>query len=426
MTFHSSRPDVVVIGAGAAGIAAAREVLAGGLSCQVLEARRRLGGRAHTDACGTPDPLDLGCEWLHSADRNVLVDVARRHGYSVDQRDPPWRKRHVQRGFDEADQEIFAAEQDAYWERLEDAARTAQETGFDRPASEFLDPHARFNGFIDAISTFYNGAPLDRVSVLDFDRYEDSSIDWRVEGGYGAMIAALGADLPVRLGCRVMSVETQGRTIRVDTDQGALDTDNVIVTVPTSVLAAGNIRFDAALDHHLHAAAGLPLGVADKLFLRMEQPEAFECDTRLIGSPERRDTGTYTLRSRGRNLVEGYFGGDYARHLEAGGLPAFVDAAQREMADAFGSDISCKLTPIIATGWASDPLSLGSYSHALPGHSDDRAALATPMDGRLFFAGEATSRNFFSTAHGAWEEGTRVGRILALAARTKSANAGSR
>ncbi len=189
------------------------------------------------------------------------------------------------------------------------------------------------------------------------------------------------------------------------------------------MLAAGAIRFEPALDDHMQAAAGLPLGVADKLFLRMEEPEAFPPDTRLIGSPERRDTGTYTLRSHGRSLVEGYFGGDYARHLEAGGLPAFADAARREIADAYGADLGHKLTPIVATGWARDPFSLGSYSHALPGHADDRATLATPVEGRIYFAGEATSRNFFSTAHGAWEEGTRVGRALAHAGRANAAGA---
>ena len=423
MTLHSSRPDVVVIGAGAAGIAAAREVLAGGLTCQVLEARMRLGGRAHTDACGTPDRLDLGCEWLHSANRNVLAELARKLGYGLDKRDPPWRKRHPQRGFTDADQDLFAAEQGAFWQRLDEAGCAARRTGVDRPASELLDPHARFNGFIDAVSTYYNGAPLDRVSVIDFDRYEDTGEDWRVEGGYGAMIAALGADLPVRLGCWVTAVDARGRTIRVATDQGDLDADRVIVTVPTSVLAAGAIRFHPALDDHLQAAAGLPLGVADKLFFRMEEPEIFAPDTRLIGSPERRDTGTYTLRSRGRDLVEGYFGGDYARHLEAGGLPAFVDAARREMNEAYGSDIGRTLTPIVATRWARDPLSLGSYSHALPGHSDGRAVLATPVDNRIYFAGEATSRHFFSTAHGAWEEGTRAGRALTQAGRAKPADA---
>ena len=417
MTFHSLRPDVVVIGAGAAGIAAAREALARGFSVQVVEARQRLGGRAHTDYCGTRYPLDLGCEWLHSADRNVLAKLAPQHGFTLDKRDPPWRKRSPQRGFEEAEQARFDAEQGEFWRRLEEAGDEARQTGHDRPASELLDANARYNGFIDAISTYYNGAPLDRVSVVDFDRYLDTEENWRVVGGYGAMIAALGAELPVRFGCRVLAVDATGRSIRVDTDQGSLETGRVIVTVSTSLLASGGIRFDPALDEHMQAAAGLPLGVADKLYFRLLEPEAFEPDTRLIGSLHRRDTGTYTIRSGGRDLVEGYFGGDYARHLEGGGLPAFVDAARHELTEAYGSDLGAKLTPVVATCWARDPLSMGSYSHALPGHADARAVLATPVDDRIFFAGEATSRHFFSTAHGAYEEGLRAARALTVSGR---------
>ena len=412
MTFHSSRADVVIVGAGSAGISAGRAARARGLSVLLLEARARLGGRAHTDACGTPYALDLGCEWLHSADRNVCAALARELGRRIDKRDPPWRKRQPQRGFDFEDQDVFSEEQAGVYRRLDKAAEEAERTGQDRPASELLDPGARFNGLTDAISTYYNGAPLERVSVVDFGRYADTEEDWRIEGGYGALLAAAASDLPVRLGCRVRTIDHSGATIRVLTDRGNVEASHVIVTVPTGVLAAGAIRFTPALDDHLHAAAHLPLGVADKLYLRLTDPEAVVPDTRLIGSVARRDTGSYTLRPSGRDLVEGYFGGDYARELEKGGLPAFADAARREIADAYGHDFAGTLVPVVATGWASDPLSMGSYSHALPGHAGAREVLARPVDSRLFFAGEATSRHFFSTAHGAFEEGKRAAMSL--------------
>ena len=149
--------------------------------------------------------------------------------------------------------------------------------------------------------------------------------------------------------------------------------------------------------------------------MRLADPDAVAPDTRLIGSVTRRDTGSYTLRPRGRDLVEGYFGGDYARELEKGGLPAFADAARREIADAYGHDFASALVPVVASGWAGDPFALGSYSHALPGHADARTVLAQPVDDRLFFAGEATSRHFFSTAHGAFEEGMRAAEAVAAA-----------
>ena len=299
--------------------------------------------------------------------------------------------------------------------RLDEAAVEAERTRGDRPASDLLDPAARFNGLTDAISTYYNGAPLERVSVVDFGRYVDTEEDWRVEGGYGAMFVAAAAGLQVRLGCHVTAIDHSGATIRIETSHG-LSSKRRTRSSPCrpSVLASGAIRFTPALDDHLHAAAHLPLGLADKLYMRLADPEAVAPDTRLIGSVTRRDTGSYTLRPRGRDLVEGYFGGDYARELEKGGLPAFADAARREIADAYGHDFAGALVPVVASGWAGDPLAMGSYSHALPGHADARAVLASPVDGRLHFAGEATSRHFFSTAHGAFEEGTRA--ALAVAA----------
>lgn len=408
----SSIVDVAIVGAGAAGIAAARTARALGRSVLLLEARERVGGRAHTaEHAGVA--LDLGCEWLHSADRNVCAALARDLGLHLDKREPPWRKRQEQRGFGFADQDAFAAEQAAFYQRLDDAAAEAERSGTDGPAAGLLDPEARFNALTDAISTYYNGAPLDRVSLVDFGRYVDTEQDWRVGCGYGTFFARVAADLSVRLGCRVTAIDHSGTTIRLETSGGTVVAESVIVTVPTAVLAAGAIAFAPALDDHLHAATHLPLGVADKLYMRLSDPRAVSPDTRLIGAVDRRDTGSYTLRPRGRDLVEGYFGGDYARELEKGGLPAFADAARGEIAAAFGHDLADGLEPVVSTAWAADPLAGGSYSHALPGHADDRAVLARSVDGRLHFAGEATSRHFFSTAHGAYEEGVRAGRAAA-------------
>ena len=149
----------------------------------------------------------------------------------------------------------------------------------------------------------------------------------------------------------------------------------MIVTAPSAVLASGAIAFDPPLDGHMAAAAGLPLGLANKLFLALDDAEAFAPNTRLIGAPDRVDTGTYTLRPRGRALVDGYFGGDHARDLEKGGLAAFADAARQEITAALGHDIGARLKPIVATAWAGDPFAMGSYSHALPGHAAARAGL---------------------------------------------------
>ncbi len=407
-------PEVVVIGAGAAGIAAARELRRLGRSVLVLEARDRVGGRAHTVPYGSHAPLDLGCEWLHSADCNVLADTAARLGFTLDRSDPPWRRPSYPAAPSASDADASREAYGAFDERLARAAEAAERSGHDHAAADLLEPGGRWNGFIGAISTYYNGAPPERVSVVDYGRYRDTEHDWRVEGGYGGLVAALGAGLPLRLGCAVTAVDATGRRLRIETAEGTLETDQLVVTVPASVLASGAIRFGPSFDDHLAAAAGLPLGVADKLYFALEGAEEFQLDTRLATSGAETDTGSYTLRPRGRPVVEGYFGGDYARALEAGGLDAFAAAALEEIAQAMGTGFCRRLTPILATAWARDPLSLGSYSHALPGRADARAVLARPVDRRVIFAGEATSPHFFSTAHGAFETGLAAARALTV------------
>ncbi len=416
MTLHSHRPDVVVVGAGAAGIAAGRELVRLGRSVLILEARDRVGGRAHTVPHAKAAPLDLGCEWLHSADRNCLAAAAPDLGFALDTSEPPWRRATHAGSRGAPDQAAFSAAYDAYEERLAAAASAAERSGQDRAAATLLEPNGRWNGLIGAISTYYNGAPPERVSVIDYGRYCDTERDWRVVGGYGALIATMAAGLPIRLACPVTAIDITAPRVRVVTAAGIVDAEQVIVTVPTSVLAAGAIRFSPALDGHLAAAAGLPLGVADKLYFRLDGAGEFEPDTRIAGTAGRMDTGAYTLRPSGRPMVEGYFGGDYARALEEGGLRAFAAAALEEIGAAMGGDFCRRLTPVLATGWARDPLSLGSYSHALPGWADARAALATPVQsGRVLFAGEATSPHFFSTAHGAFETGLAAARAVVSA-----------
>jgi monoamine oxidase len=407
-----TNPAVVIIGAGAACIAAGRELRRRGISFLIVEAGDRIGGRAWTIPHGSGAPLDLGCEWLHSADVNILAAMAPDHGFALDTSEPPWRRPAQHADFSPVDQQAFRAAHEAFDARLEGAAAQAEHTGQDRAAAECLEPGGRWNGLIDAISTYYNGAPLARVSVVDYGRYHDTEIDWRVIGGYGAMIAALGADLPIKTNCAVTAVDATGSAIQIETSAGRIATGGVIVTVATAVLASGAITFTPALDDHLAAAAALPLGVADKLYFALDRPDDFDVDSRLLGATDRRDCGSYTLRPRGRPMIEGYFGGDYARTLEHGGLPAFAEAGLDEIVGVLGHAIRRRLTPILATGWARDPYALGSYSHALPGHAAARAVLAAPVDDRIAFAGEATSAQFFSTAHGAFESGLAAGQTM--------------
>jgi monoamine oxidase len=419
MTDLPSDVDVAVIGAGAAGIGAARRLReAGTASIVVLEARERVGGRVHTIA-PAGFPLDRGAEWLHSADRNPLSPIAQHLGFSVHRRPPEWTTRLRRSGETiETEQEWIATR-----EAQSRARRRAAAEPVDRSLATLLSPGGRWNKLLDATSTWGNGAELERVSVKDYVRYEDSGTNWRLAEGYGRLFQTLAEGLPVACKSVVSRVDHRGLVIRIETARGTVTASRAIVTVPTSIIAGEIIRFEPPLLDKLAAAAGLPLGVDDKLFISLEGPlPDVEHDTYLLGSTTSRETMSYQVRPLDRPAIYCFFGGRFAAALEREGQEAMFSFAADELARLLGSAIRKRMAPLASTAWLQDPWSRGSYSFALPGHADDRAVLAAPVDDRVFFAGEACSPNFFSTAHGAWLSGISAAEAALASLRPAAGN----
>jgi monoamine oxidase len=396
----SSDTEVVIVGGGAAGIAACRRLRDAHIDCLLIEARSRLGGRAWT-IDDPRSPVDLGCGWLHSADRNPWHKIAEAQGRSIDRTPPPWSRSSASIGFPLSDQAAYLDAREKFFSRVAAAAEEQQ----DAPAATLLDPDGRWNGLIAATGTYVSGAELERVSILDLGRYDDSGVNWRVVEGYGTVIAAHGADLPVVLGCPVRRIDHSGRRLRVETADGSIAADAAIVTLSSALLAEEKVVFTPGLPAKTEAAAGLPLGLADKLFLSLSDAGEFEKDSRLFGRTDRSGTATYHLRPFGRPQIEAYFAATLAAELELAGEAAFHDFAVAELVGLLGNDFARRIKPLHLHRWGSDPLARGSYSYALPGKADCRAALAAPVDDRLFFAGEACSTNDYSTAHGAYLTG---------------------
>lgn len=402
--------DVLVIGGGAAGIGAGLRLAAAGVDYLLVEARPRLGGRAWTINDGLP--YDMGCGWLHSADENPWTDIAAAQGRTIDRTLPPWtRPSRVDLPADE--QAEFGRAIADFYERLYAAKNEP-----DRPASSLLKPGNRWNPLLNAISTYINGAELDRVSMQDLACYHDTEINWRVREGYGTVIAAAGAGLNVMTACPVSEIDHSGQLIAARTDRGVVTARCVIVTVSSALLAEEHLRFVPTLPEKVEAAASLPLGIANKLFLSLEGAEEFEADSRVFGRGRETGTASYHMRPFGRPLIEAYFGGSLADDLEREGGQSFVDFAGQELNGILGSSFSSRLRPVHLSQWRKDPYARGSYSYAAPGHHSDRAVLARPVDSRLFFAGEACSAISFSTAHGAYQTGvSAAGHALAALGR---------
>jgi monoamine oxidase len=228
-----------------------------------------------------------------------------------------------------------------------------------------------------------------------------------VRTGLGSLFVALAQGLPIAFDTAVSRVEHDGARIRLATTRGTVSAARVIVAVSSAAIAGERLAFDPPLPDKVGAATGLPLGLANKLFLRLDGAlPGVEDELFLVGSTRRRETMSYQVRPLGRPRIHCFFGGRFAAQLERDGIAAMAAFAADELAGLFGNDIRRQLYPLASSAQRGDPFARGSYSYARPGHADDRVRLAAPVDNRLFFAGEACSPHFFSTAHGAYETGT--------------------
>ncbi|MDU6376047.1 MAG: FAD-dependent oxidoreductase, partial [Bradyrhizobium sp.] len=334
MSSLPSSIDIAIIGAGAAGLGAAHALQGRGVSCIVLEARDRIGGRAHTIMASPDVTFDLGCGWLHSADRNAFVAIAEQLSFTIDKSRPPWRDQAYEAAFPREERAEFIGALEAFFTRTAEAAAR----GHDAPASDYLEPGNRWNGMIDAICTYLNGCELEQMSLLDFEAYADTEVNWRIRRGYGALVAAYGAGLPIALNCNVTLIDHGDTRIRLTTSQGTLTADKVIVTVPTNLIADEAIRFRPPLPAKVEAAAGLPLGLDNKVTLALDGWEHLPKDSGMRGRSHTARVGSFQLRPFGQPCIEGFYGGSFAREIEAAGAGALAAQAIDDVVALLGHD----------------------------------------------------------------------------------------
>lgn len=388
--------DLAIVGAGAAGIAAARSARERGLTFVLLEASNRIGGRAFTSDwqnCA----LDLGATWMHSADRNPLAAIAEQLGVAIDRAPTPWRNQFGDLGYSKEEQVQSWTEAEAFAERLRKGVA-------DDRASNALEPGNEWNGFIEALNGFLNGTSLANTSAKDFIAYWDASdsSNWRLPRGYGALLSRVAEGLDVQAGQTVGRVDWTGGTVRLTVTDGVVECGHAILAVPTNVLASGDIIFSPGVDDHLHAASQLPLGRVEKLFLTCSKPDSIPANAHLIGTPRSAETGSYMLRPLAMPVIEAFFGGDWLDTVDGEDLAAI---AREELATLLGSDFSRRLSRIAYSDWKNRPFIRGSYSYARPGGHRARSVLCAPVDGPIAFAGEACSESDYATVHGAWASG---------------------
>jgi len=426
----NSEFDVIIVGGGAAGIGAARRLAAHGKATLLLEASSRLGGRAFTQDLGGY-PLDLGCEWLHSGDRNAWAGIAEASGFPVDRGDPPWAQAHPGIARDEDNEEAAGKAFGDWEERLREVAK-----GSDR-ASDALEPGGQWNAYVRAIAGFMSGVAPERISATDYLAYDDASTgkNWNLPLGYGTLVAtSLPSSTALRLATPAERIDLTEDGVVVTTRAGIVRAKAAILTVSTAVLAGDAIRLPPGTEPWREAAAALPLGRNEKVFLEIGRDTAFEADSHAYGNLRDARSASYSIRPNGWPVIEAFLGGEGALILEDEGPAAGFSYVSAQLVALFGSDVASAIRPLAATSWSRMASIGGAYSCALPGQSNARARLARPFEDRLFFAGEATHPFDFTTAHGAHDSGQRAadealealrdrdrqGRRVAIAAPTRA------
>lgn len=406
----AAEADVIVIGAGAAGIAAAHQLKAAGRRAIVLEARDRVGGRAFTDASLGP-AYDAGAMFIHWAERNPWVQIARDLGVATS--DESWGG-----GF-----RVFAGGQP-----MADADRQRRRGAFgqiDRRL-ETVDLAKRDVSIRDLLGDLGPdlapiassglllsiGEESERISARDYQRLWAGE-DLLVPSGYGNLVARHGAGLDIRLNQPVSEIRWDGPGVSVTTPAGTLRAQACIVTVPVGVLKAGAIRFTPALPARTRDALdGIGMGALTKIALKVEGDRfGISPGTSFLeaGSPKR--LMNFDLFPEGKDLIVAFCGGDHARELSAAGPAATRDHLTTLLSSMIGSDIRKAVTGISFPAWWTDPFARGSYSVCLPGREAAREQLAEPIGGRLFIAGEDTAGGGAMTVGGA----TLAGRAAAAA-----------
>ncbi len=398
-------PDVIVVGAGTAGLSAAQSLRAAGLETLVVEAAGHAGGRCFTDTSTFSVPFDRGGSWLHSAAINPLARLAEAQGVPLHKAD--WNSTRVQvKGHDLTVQEVadYGAYGDAMWEAIN--RRGGQEPDVSSyaalPDGKWADTASRW------IAQMVGG-DADVTSARDSYNYANAQGDWLVAGGLGAFVQRLHRDVPVELNCPVEKIDYSGPRVRVTTTRGVIEAKHLILTVSTGVLAAERIAFVPPLPSAKQTAVGgLPNGLLNKIGIEFD-PAWQEATEGEAADYHVGDAQFCTLHFGffGTSLAVGFVAGRFAAALEEEGAGAATDFCLQGLRAMYGSDALKYVRRTDETAWQTNDLTVGSYSFARPGQTDARRVLAEPIADRLFFAGEATMTDTYSTVHGAYLSGQR-------------------
>jgi len=399
--------DIVVVGAGAAGIAAARRIMATGRKIVVVEAASQIGGRCITDSTTFDTPFDRGARWMHNPDTNPMIRLARSAGLDVLPAPSGQKMRIGRRNARAGETEQFLAALVRANRAIDEAARGKLDTSCASVLPKDLGDWAGAAEFM--LGASFAGKDLKELSAIDKGRAQDRNAAIACRQGLGTLITKLGEQAPVALSSPVSRIAWSSRDVGVETQAGKIAARAVIVTVSTNVLTSGAIKFTPDIPKRtLDAASKLGLGSYDRIMLQLPgNPLGLSRDDSLIEQSNSTRTALMFANIGGSSLCSIDVGGAFGRELSEQGEKAMVAFAREWITKLFGSEAAAAVQKTSVTRWNASPYVMGAMSAASPGGQLSRKILTEPI-GNVFLAGEATHETLWGTVDGAWESGERA------------------
>jgi monoamine oxidase len=399
--------DIVVIGAGAAGIAAARRIQAANRRVIVVEAAGQIGGRCLTDISTFEVPFDRGARWMHNPDTNPMIRLARNAGLDVSAAPLGQKIRIGRRNARPGETEELLAALVRANRAIDDASRGKADVSCASVLPKDLGDWAGTAEFV--LGANATGKDLKDISVIDKARAQERNAAIACRQGLGTLIAKLGEQIPLALSTPASRIAWSNRDVTVETPAGKIAARAAVITVSSNVLAAGNIKFAPDIPkRQLDAAAKLSLGSYDHIALQLPgNPLGLARDDIIIEQSNSTRTALLFANMGSSSLCSIDVAGSFGRDLSSQGEPAMIAFAAEWLAKLFGSEAASAVKKSSATRWNAAPFALGAMSAAAPGGQPSRKVLTEPI-GCMFLAGEATHETLWGTVDGAWESGERA------------------
>ena len=398
--------DVIIVGAGAAGIAAARRIAAAGRRYVLVEASDHIGGRCVTDTKTFGVPYDRGAHWIYAPDLNPLTKLTPRRGIEIYPAPPSQKIRIGRRYAREGELEDFLAAEVRATRAINDAARKA-----DVPCEQVMpNDLGDWRGAIEfMLGPFGCGKELSQFSALDFARAAERTTATFCRQGFGALLAALAEGITVQLSTPVKSIDTR-RSLRSTPRRARSTARAAIVTVSTNVIAAGRIQFSPELPHrNIDAFGRLSLGSYDHIALELVgNPLGLDSDDLVFEKSTDSHTAAMLANVSGTPLCVVDVAGAFGRDLSAHGEAAMVDFATRMAGGALRRRDQEGDRPHARHALERRAFTLGAFSAAVPGAQLARRIMMEPVNDAIWFAGEAAHETLWGTVGGAWESGERA------------------